>query len=322
MAAPAVEKKAMMNPARAQVRRVTLQEGQTPESVLFPNEASELGDLPVLQARSPVLVTEESEQAEQVQEAKTEIADWMKEFSEEDLTALQSFQGDPAKVAKAFLDTKRAYTKESMEAGGLKKMVADMIEASKQAKTEGAKKTQVETGGDVDLDAFVKSFKDDDFITEPQKAVQKILDVAVKIAEHKAAAKVHPLFEQIAAQQTAHLLQDYPGMVTAENAKKVDALASVMEGVDWQDRYKEGLKVFAAITGYKKPGETPQEIADEGQTQAMRANAQLAPVAAPVPAKKKVWSQRELQNMMIQRPDDYARLQPEILKAYAEGRVK
>lgn len=311
----------------ASVRRITVPEGMTPESVLFPQEATPAQEMPALQSSSPVLIQpfEETIPQEATEQATGTMPDWLKDFSEQDRSALESFQGDPAKMAKAFLDTKRGFTDKAMEAGGLKQMVADMIAASKEAKEEQAKIKPVVTGGEVDLDAFAKNFSDEDFITKPQEAVKKILEVAGRIADARAAAQVHPLFQQIAQRQTETLLQDYPGLVTAENARVIDALATGMDGKNEHERYEGALKQFAKLTGYKKPsakGEEEAEIPDQGQTQQMRQQAQLAPVTASVPAKKKVWTSRELNNMMIQRPDDYARLQPEIIKAYSEGRVK
>lgn len=317
---PVVTTKQAITPAKSQVRRIVVPEGQTPESVLFPNEQVTAQEGGVMQSSTAQLFTPQTEDATSTETPVGTMPDWMKDFSEQDLTALESFQGDPAKLAKAYLDTKRGFTDKAMEAGGLKKMVADILEAQKNAsvRTEKAEKVPA----NLDLKEFAKSFKDDDFITDPAKAVEKILEVASTIADAKAASRVHPLFQEIAKQQTEHLLREYPGMVTAENAKVIDAIASSMDGDSDMDRYKKGLKEFAKLTGYRSPKEAPEEVPDSGQTEQMRQGAQLAPVSAPTAPKKKIWTSRELQNMITQRPDDYARLQPEILRAYAEGRVR
>jgi hypothetical protein len=201
--------------------------------------------------------------------------------------------------------------KQSTEVGELRKLVDNYIQTELDEK-QAPQTQQEDNNGDVD------------FFVDPQSAVNRAIDNHPKIKEAESYTR------QYKQQATlAQLRSDHPDMdhvledpKFAEWIKGSKVRTQLFVQADQQYDYDAANELFSL---WKERSNIVQETA-----KAERANRKNAVKAAATGnargaaegSRKKVYRRADIIKLMKNDPERYAALSEEILKAYAEGRVK
>lgn len=166
-----------------------------------------------------------------------------------------------------------------------------------------------------------------DFFEDPKKAVSKAVDKHPDVIAAKEAARQ---MKAMQAQQT--LVQKHPDMAQVVGSP---------EFAEWVKASKVRLKLYQEadanfdtdaadelLSTFKELRSVRTSAAQSQATEEARAGRDKALSAATVDtsgtgeAPRKVYRRTDLIRLKMNDPDRYEALQPEIMKAYAEGRVK
>lgn len=326
-----------LGPVRAKVRRIDVPAGQDPDHVAR-HAAQGLSEPGVMQSRRatllPVVSTaelSESESAPEETAVHTQTSpsgkDWLSDFSEEERVSLAQL-GSPRDVAKAYIHARRKMTQATQERAGLERQVADLVE-TQLAERSGPSGAAARTGSpreflqSVEPPPDVKAMQEEiskHFLDDVGGSVGKIFEVAVKTARAEAQRAIEPIMQQQALREVQSMVEtQFPGLVTAETAKDIDALASGAPGETAALRYRHALTRYAKLVGYEGPESNGERSRTTSVSEPISGP---APTAHSKPAKKPIYTRQRLDHLLLHDPDQYRRLQPEIMAAYAEGRVK
>jgi len=243
---------------------------------------------------------ETPEEEQPVQESAPELPEKYRGKSVEDLVQmhqeLEKFSG-----------------KQSTEVGELRKVVDDYIQT--QLSTQQAPQQQQETDDNED---------DVDFFVDPKTAVSRAIDNHPKIKEAQAYT------EQYKKQATlAQLQQQHPDMEQvlqdpkfAEWIKGSKVRTQLFVQADQMYDYDAANELFSL---WKEKNQVVQQTAQAEKvarkSAVKSANTGNARGTAEGP-RKKVYRRADIIKLMQSDPDRYMALQPEIMAAYAEKRVK
>lgn len=278
----------------------------------------------VMQSRSAKLLTDADEPADEIAspiEETAEVAASTDEFTPEELAKLAEYGDDPAKIKKALIHAQRMIGKKGTEAAGLEQMVKDVLAAQAQAAPAPA---VAQPSPSIDVDKIKKEIGAN-FLDDIEGNIGKLLETAVQIVESKQDAKRATESKAKTEKRIKELTTGdgkYAGMVTKDNAAYLDAVAiavsgSMPAGSTDADVYEKALETYAKETKWQKGQPAVNETAE------MRAAAALTPAAATPPkSPKQTYTKAQLDKLLTQNPIEYARQYKELMKAYAEGRVK
>jgi hypothetical protein len=209
-------------------------------------------------------------------------------------------------VIEMHRNLERAYGRHNNELGELRSLTDQILTQQLEA---GQKAEQAQT--DIDADSLLEN---------PQAAINKAIDANPKLkalqdalvneartAKKQAFAKVHP---------DADAVVNDPRFVSWVQASP--ARLALFQKAHVEYDYDLGAEL---LTLYK---ETHQSDADESQSQARRQMASPTKNAgnSSKGEKKQYFRRADLMRLKAENPDRYEKLQPQILAAYAEGRVK
>ena len=209
-------------------------------------------------------------------------------------------------AAKALVHSKKQIGKMASEKTGLTRQIEDLLKRPAQPEVQAASAEETQKA----LKAISENFLDD-----IPGNITKLVETVQKMTAAQAQGTINRLGESVEAGQVEALFLGYPGLVAnAEDAAKVDDLASQSHAKTTLGKYKQGLSEFAKQKGYA-----------QGESYSAPVNLEPAPKTAPVSRtaeKKKVYNRMWLQQQSVNNPDWYRANQPEIMTAYAEGRVR
>lgn len=201
--------------------------------------------------------------------------------------------------------------KQSTEVGELRKVVDDYIQTQTQLAEQQAPQEQQE---DDELDFFVN----------PEAAVSRAIDNHPKIKEAQAYT------EQAKKQATlAQLQQQYPDMEEilqdpkfAEWIKGSKVRTQLFVQADQAYDYDSANELFSL---WKERTQTVQQTA-QAEKAARKSSAKSASTGnargTAEGTRRKVYRRADIIKLMQSDPERYMALQPEIMAAYADGRVK
>ena len=253
-----------------------------------------------------------------------EVPDWMKEFGDDELKGLEERRQADGGLDKSLLHAQRKIKEQGETLGALQQQLNDVLAAhTLLAKSEPGLKA-VESEPNIEalqqqLDAIGQSFLDD---------IPGNLKKLTALNADLAHAKLAPILKQQATEKQLVILetleQHYPGLVATEAdaswigiaARNAASAAGTSTG---RAHYEQAFADYAKKVGYKKAGAVQQPNADVDK---MKATAQQAPTSATVKEKPKIWSRSELDQLLTKHPEKYRELQPQILRAYRENRVR
>ena len=204
--------------------------------------------------------------------------------------------------------------KQSTEVGELRKVVDDYIQSQTQLTQQQAPQQQQNIGDEEDVDFFV----------DPKTAVSRAIDNHPKIREAQAYT------EQAKKQATlAQLQQQYPDMEQilqdpkfAEWIKGSKVRTQLFVQADQMYDYDSASELFGL---WKERTQTVQQTA-QAEKAARKSSVKSATTGnargTAEGSRRKVYRRADIIKLMQSDPDRYMALQPEIMAAYAEGRVK
>jgi hypothetical protein len=204
--------------------------------------------------------------------------------------------------------------KQSTEVGELRKVVDDYIQFQSQLTTQQAPQQQQQYGDEDDVDFFV----------DPKTAVSRAIDNHPKIREAQAYT------EQAKKQSTlAQLQQQHPDMERvlqdpkfAEWIKGSKVRTQLFVQADQMYDYDAANELFSL---WKERNQTVQQTAQAekaARKSAVRTASTGNARGTAEGSRRKVYRRADIIKLMQSDPDRYMALQPEIMAAYAEGRVK
>jgi len=230
---------------------------------------------------------------------------------EPELTIPEKYEGKSVEeLVQMHQELEKFSGKQSTEVGELRKVVDDYIQTAQL--TEQAPQQQQEQDEEVD------------FFVDPTSAVNRAIDNHPKIKEAQAYT------EQYKKQATlAQLQQQHPDMEAilqdtkfAEWIKGSKVRTQLFVQADQQYDYDAAHELF---TLWKERNQAVQQTA-EAERQARKSAVKTANTGnargTAERSRKKTYRRADLINLMKTDPDRYMALQPEIMAAYAEKRVK
>lgn len=231
----------------------------------------------------------------------------VEEPEEEDVP--EQYRGkSQVELARMLQDAQREIGHKGNELGALRKSFEQL--ASQQA---AAPKTEPEPTDDVD------------YFVDPQTAVNRQID------NHPALRQAQQVVQQMQyAQGLATLQQRHPDVkdvVASEEFRKwvseSPARVSRYQRADQLGDVDEADDLISTFKQIKQAGTAAKEVATKAQKQAVRsASVGASQGAATDGGSRRIYRRADIRQLMRTDPDRYEALQPEIMKAYAEGRVR
>ena len=234
------------------------------------------------------------------------------ELTQEEVELPEKYQGKSVEdLVQMHQELEKFSGKQSTEVGELRKVVDDYIQTQTQL-SEQAPQQQQEQDEEVD------------FFVDPASAVNRAIDNHPKIREAQAYT------EQYKKQATmAQLQQQHPDMEAilqdakfAEWIKGSKVRTQLFVQADQMYDYDAANELFSL---WKERSQAVQQTA-QAEKQARKSAVKTANTGnargAVEGSRKKTYRRADLINLMKTDPDRYMALQPEIMAAYAEKRVK
>ena len=252
----------------------------------------------------------EEEQADTLDTEADEIQQEVEQPQEENPTVPEKYQGKSLEeVVQMHQEAEKLLGRQSSEVGELRKVVDDYISSQTQL---SAPQQDVEPEDDLD------------YFTDPQAAVNRAIENHPKIRQAEQYSAQYKKQTSLAQLQTKHpdmqnILSDdkFANWIKASKIRtqlfvaadqNYDADAADELFTLWKER-KTVAKQTAAVE--KQARKQQIKAANTGNAQ-----------GSSETSRKKVYRRADIIKLMKDDPDRYQALQPEIMKAYAERRVK
>jgi hypothetical protein len=246
----------------------------------------------------------QEEQAEAVAEASNITVD-----PEPETDVPEKFRGkSAAEMAKAYTELENRMSEQGHELANLRSTLDAMaLNTSKASEPEPEPLTEA------------------DFFTDPTTAVNRAIE------QHPTLRQAQEMAQKMAYQQGVAMLQqrhpDLKEIVTSQGFKdwissssvrtaryeKADTMGDVEEADDLISTYKELTRVTRSA----------EEASKKAQKQAVKsANTGATRGNSDVRGSRRIYRSADIRELMRTNPNRYEDLQPEIMRAYAEGRVR
>ena len=265
-----------------------------------------------MMSRATIIDERQDEEETQAPEIAEEVSEAPVEDKPEESDIPEKYRGKSVEeLVQMNQELEKFSGKQSTEVGELRKLVDNYIQTELDEK-QAPQTQQEDNNGDVD------------FFVDPQSAVNRAIDNHPKIKEAESYTR------QYKQQATlAQLRSDHPDMDQvledpkfAEWIKGSKVRTQLFVQADQQYDYDAANELFSL---WKERASIVQETA-----KAERANRKSAVKAAATGnargaaegSRKKVYRRADIIKLMKNDPERYSALSEEILKAYAEGRVK
>lgn len=265
-----------------------------------------------MMSRATIIDERQDEEETQTSEITEEVSEAPVEDRPEEPSIPEKYRGKSVEdLVQMNQELERFSGKQSTEVGELRKLVDNYIQTELDEK-QAPQTQQEDNNGDVD------------FFVDPQSAVNRAIDNHPKIKEAESYRK------QYKQQATlAQLRSDHPDMDHvledprfAEWIKGSKVRTQLFVQADQQYDYDAANELFSL---WKERSNIVQQTAKAER--ANRKNAVKAAVTGNARgtaegSRKKTYRRADIIKLMKTDPERYAALSEEILKAYAEGRVK
>lgn len=249
---------------------------------------------------------------EQVAPAEEVVEGSYEEESEEDLP--EKYRGkSAAELARMHQNLEALMGKQSSEVGELRKAVDTLVQQSMSATSANAT-----SAPEPELD-------DSDFFTNPREAVERLIaqNPTLQSAQQVTAAMAQQ--QALTALKSAH--PDMESILQDDGFRKWVASSNVRQQmyINANDNY-DFEQANELLSLWKERADTVNKTAQveklAQKQQIKRASTGSARANPEGKASKKVYRRRDIIDLMQKDPKRYQALQDEIMKAYAEGRVK
>ena len=253
-------------------------------------------------------VNNDNEEAVDIQAAESRET----EEPSEDNDLPEKYRGKSAtEIAQMHRELESRLGQQSQEVGELRKAFDDMVKTSIAAQQQPSAPEPEED--------------DTDFFANPKAAMQRQIDNHPALRQAQAVAAEMAKSQSLAALQAAH--PDMKEVVTDQGFKdwvakskiRQELYAKADQGYDF-DSANELITLYKERQGIVKQTAVIEKAAQKNEVKkASTGSARSNPEGTK---SRKTYRRRDIIELMNRDPKRYEALQPEIMKAYAEGRVK
>jgi len=242
---------------------------------------------------------------EQEQDNPTEEPE--QQDDEEDIP--EKYKGKSVKdIVRMHQEAERAIGKQGSEVGELRRIVDDFVKAQTVTKQQQAPEVEEEV----------------DFFTDPDKAIARAIE------KHPKVRQAEELSAQMKkAEALANLKQAHPDFTEVVNdgsfAEWVSKSKVRQELFSRADRYYDFDAAHELLSTWKERKQVVDQSAAVEKVQrkqAVKSASTGSTKGSGETASKKTYRRADIIELMRTNPDRYEQLAPEIMQAYAEGRVK
>jgi hypothetical protein len=244
------------------------------------------------------------EPTEKVEDQETEEVK-LEEAPEED-DVPERYKGKTAKdLIRMHQEAEKLMGRHSKEVGELRRVVDDFI------------KTQT-----VSKEAPIE--EEVDFFSDPKKAVEVAVSKHPKIKEAERMAAELAKQAALQALQSAH--PDYQDILGDESFKewveKSKVRSELLSRADQRFDFDAADELFSSWKERQALVKSTVETQKADRKQQVKQAATGSVKGSAEPVSRKIYRRSEIIDLMRKDPDRYMALQPEIMQAYAEGRVR
>ena len=214
-------------------------------------------------------------------------------------------------IIKMHQNAEQELGRKGQELGDLRKLTDSVLSQSVNGKTDDKKDTSAQEGVD-----------DLEFFENPKEAINKYLKQSPEIQAFREAQREKVAAKAVEALSNAH--PDYQEVVNSEEfvtwVKGSKTRMRLMIEADQRydvDAANELLTAFKATRVRNDLSEQASATRKKAMGDTGRGS-----MSRDSGSKQKVFSRLDLMRMKIEDPERYSAMQPEILRAYQEGRVK
>lgn len=230
----------------------------------------------------------------------------------EDSDLPEKYRGKSAtEIAQMHRELESRLGQQSQEVGELRKAFDDMVKTSIAAQQKPSAPEPEED--------------DTDFFVDPQAAVRRAIENHPSLKQAQAVAAEMAKSQSLAALKAAH--PDMQEIVTDEGFRdwvqkskvRQELFTKADQGYDF-DSANELISLYKERRGVVKQTAAMEKTAQKNEVKkASTGSARSNPEGT---SSRKTYRRRDIIELMNRDPKRYEALQPEIMKAYAEGRVK
>jgi hypothetical protein len=222
------------------------------------------------------------------------------------------YKGKSAKeIARMHMEAEKALGRQGSEVGDLRRIVDDFV------KSQALKQTQQQQQAP-------ETFDDVDFFADPQKAMEKAIERHPKVREAEMVAQNLKKAEAVAKLKAEH--PDFMEVVADPSFQEWIGKSKVRQ--ELLVRADQGFDTEAAselIGSYKERKQMVQQTVQTekvARKQALQQASTGAVKGSGESSSKKIYRRQDIIDLMQRDPERYQALQPEIMRAYAEKRVR
>lgn len=251
-----------------------------------------------------VEINEETASLDEQQESQEDTPVNQEEQAEDDIP--ERYKGKSAKdLIRMHQEAEKLMGRHSKEVGDLRRVVDDFIKAQTITK---------EAPPDEEVD----------FFSDPKKAVEVAVSKHPKIKE--AERMTAELARQTALQQLQTAHPDFQDILEDEGFKewvgKSKVRSELLSRADQRFDFDAADELFSSWKERQALVKTTVETQKADRKQQVKQASTGSVKGSAEPVSRKVYRRSEIIDLMRKDPDRYMALQPEIMQAYAEGRVR
>ena len=248
---------------------------------------------------------QEGEERQEIEQAEELTPEPVQQTEEDDLP--EKYRGkDLKEIARMHQEAEKLIGRQGSEVGELRKIVDDFIKAQASSKQQPQEPVE-----------------EVDFFSDPEKAVSKAIENHPKIKQAEQAALQMKIAETVSMLKEKH--PDF--MQIAESAPFQE----------WVKSSKVRVQLFASANNYdfdaadelltiwkerKQVADATIQAEKQDRDRVLRSATATAAKSSEEVAPKKIYRRADIIKLMQTDPDRYDAMQPEIMAAYQEGRVR
>lgn len=225
----------------------------------------------------------------------------------------EKYKGKSAKeIARMHMEAEKALGRQGSEVGDLRRIVDDFVKSQALKQTTTQQQQAPEPLDDVD------------FFADPQKAIEKAIERHPKVREAEIVAQNLKRAEAVAKLKAEH--PDFMEVVADPSFQEWVGKSKVRQ--ELLVRADQGFDTEAAselIGSFKERKQMVQQTVQTekvARKQALQQASTGAVKGSGESASKKIYRRQDIIDLMQRDPERYQALQPEIMRAYAEKRVR
>ena len=211
-------------------------------------------------------------------------------------------------IVRMHQEAERAIGKQGSEVGELRRIVDDFVKAQTVSKQQQAPEVEEEV----------------DFFTDPDKAIASAISKHPKVREAEQLSAQMKKAEALANLKTAH--PDFTEVVNdgsfAEWVNKSKVRQELFSRADRNYDFDAANELISTWKERKQIVNQSAAVEKVERKQAVKAASTGATKGSGETASKKTYRRADIIELMRTNPDRYQQLSDEIMRAYAEGRVK